>query len=329
MNPTSGNPFAGLREHTTLALPDGEGFEPAHHRWSRAEIDALTLASAARRPLLVRGEPGSGKSQLARAAAVVLGSMYPIVEVIHPRFEAMDLLYRFDVVARLADAQLRDEKKNKSLLDATNKRYVTPGSMWRALIAAKPGQPAPVLLIDEIDKADADVPNALLEVLGSRSFPVPVLKPPLRIAAAAGFDPLIVITTNEERELPAAFVRRCVVLNLNPPEEADALKGWFMERAQAQARFESIDPAVCEQAIEQVMADREVAYKDGFPRVGLAELIDLLAALAELTAALPLGERSSAQRRWLNQLSAYALVKHAGQDQRRAPQVAPAAVGQS
>lgn len=205
------NPFVALRSDTELALAESDRFARAGHLWSRPEIDALILAQAARRPLLVRGEAGSGKSQIARAAAQVLGSAEPLCEVIHSRFEALDLLYHVDVVERLADAQIAGQ------LDATNEKYVKRGRLWEAMDQAREGWGSPVLLIDEIDKADADVPNALLDVLGNRSFTVPPLAhlPPVR--AEGGRLPLIIITTNEERELPAAFVRRCVVLNLNPP----------------------------------------------------------------------------------------------------------------
>ena len=281
------------------------------------EIEALTLALAARRPLLVRGEAGSGKSQLARAAAKQLASGPPWVEVIHPRFEALDLLYRFDAVARLSDAQLRGAD-GQALLDLGNHKYLHQGALWRALLAAMPDAPLPVLLIDEIDKADADVPNALLDVLGNRSFEVPYLPEGERIVqGVGGAMPLIVITTNEERELPAAFVCRCVVLNLNPPEDETAFVDWLIRRGQAHARLADVHAKVARQAAAQVWADRQVAAGAGYPKVGLAEFIDLLSALDELTTNAPPAQRSRQQARWLQRLSAYALVKHAKQDQRR------------
>ncbi|MFM2330008.1 MAG: hypothetical protein RLZZ494_2111, partial [Pseudomonadota bacterium] len=83
------NPFPTLRPAATQTLPGNDHFEPSHHLWGREEIDALTLAFAARRPLLVRGEAGVGKSQIARAAAAVMYAGPPLVEVIHPRFEAL------------------------------------------------------------------------------------------------------------------------------------------------------------------------------------------------------------------------------------------------
>ena len=189
MSQTNPNPFVGLDANTPLSLAEGDRFAAAGHCWSQSEIDALILAHAARRPLLVRGEAGSGKSQIARAAAQSMGCVELLVEVIHPRFDALDLLYRLDAVERLADAQVQQ-------LDRSNERYVKPGRLWEAINLIRKDGTTPVLLIDEIDKADADVPNALLDVLGNRSFTVPHLNH-RTVRAEGGRLPLIIITTNE------------------------------------------------------------------------------------------------------------------------------------
>lgn len=309
------NPFIALQAQTAVKLESSDRFPAAGHYWSQPEIDALIFAFAARRPLLVRGEAGSGKSQIARAAARHLNGGEPWVEVIHPRFEALDLLYRVDVVERLADAQIQQ-------LDKTNKKYVKPGRLWQAVQCLQDHADAiPVLLIDEIDKADADLPNALLDVLGNRSFEVPPLAD-LTVRAPDRRWPLIVITTNEERELPPAFIRRCAVLNLNPPKADGAFKDWLIERGRVH-RHLAISDAAHLLAAEQVLADRHVAESAGYPKVGLAEYIDLLTALHELTQAIAdLQERGQSQIDWLQRLGAYALVKHAEQDQGRAPQIA-------
>jgi MoxR-like ATPase len=312
------NPFTAIPPGTAQPLPGNDHFEPSHHLWCREEIDALTLAFAARRPLLVRGEAGVGKSQIARAAAAVMHDAAPLVEVIHPRFEALDLLYRFDAVARLSDAQVKDAHGH-SLLDITNERYVEPGGLWQAFEQGKQRQQPQVLLIDEIDKADADLPNALLDVLGNRSFSVPHFKNEQRVQAQPEHMPLIVITTNEERELPAAFVRRCVVLNLAPPEDEAGFAQWLRQRAQVHQALAELDETVLRTAAAQVWKDRCEAEVAGFPKVGLAEYIDLLVALHELTAASPNEARTEQQLHWLQRLSAYALVKNAKQDQARAP----------
>lgn len=310
------NPFPALQPGSTATLSGNDHFESAHHLWSESEIHALTLAFAARRPLLVRGEAGVGKSQIARAAAQVLYDGQPLVEVIHPRFEALELLYRFDAIARLADAQLKDQR-GRARLDATNRRYVQRGMLWQAFDSATTGV-TPVLLIDEIDKADADLPNALLDVLGNRSFDVPHLNH--KRVRAEGRMPLIVITTNEERELPAAFVRRCVVLNLAPPEGETEFVAWLQERAKVHATLAELDAEVLAEAARQVLADRRAAAEAGFPKVGLAEYLDLLTALAELTQTEPAEQRVAQQKEWLQRLSAYALVKNAGQSQTRPAQ---------
>lgn len=258
----------------------------------------------------MRGEAGSGKSQIARAAAAVMGSGEPLCEVIHPRFEALDLLYRVDVVERLADAQIPGR------LDLTNEKYVKRGRLWEAIDQAREGRP--VLLIDEIDKADAEVPNALLDVLGNRSFTVPPLGH-LHVRAEGGRLPLIIITTNEERELPAAFVRRCVVLNLNPPGDDTGFLAWLCQRGRVHRHLD-----IAEEVRE--LAARQAAMAAGYPRVGLAEYIDLLTALDELTEADSPGGRAAEQTGWLQRLSAYALVKNAEQPQDRPP-VSPSAEG--
>lgn len=310
------NPFIDLSIESPTPLAQGDRFPAAGHHWIQAEKDALIFAFAARRPLLVRGEAGSGKSQIARAAAKHMKSGEPLVEVIHPRFEALDLLYRVDVVERLADAQIND-------LDKTNQRYVKRGKLWQALDRMNESQKnIPVLLIDEIDKADADLPNALLDVLGNRSFDVPPLDN-RTIHAPDHRWPLIIITTNEERELPPAFIRRCAVLNLNPPKDDNKFKDWLIERGRVHKHLKICSDAR-QTAAEQVLEDRKVADVAGYPKVGLAEYIDLLTALHELTHSIT-DEKACGQSQldWLKQLSAYALVKHAEQDQAR-PSVTPA-----
>lgn len=347
------NPFVELRPDTALELPATDRLAAAGHLWSQPEIDALIFAWAARRPLLVRGEAGSGKSQIARAAACALGQREPIIEVIHARFEALDLLYTVDLVERLADAQLKyfvppaaeyvefDKGTMGSMpgvsfaevgkrgakkwtaealvpqFDRSNEKYVKRGAMWRAFEGAIDGGYPPVLLIDEIDKADADVPNALLEVLGNRSFTVPPLNNKV-VSARTGGLPLVIITTNEERELPPAFVRRCAVLNLNPPKDDDLFIAWLVERGRVHQHLE-VDDTVRKQAAEQVLDDRKAAALNGYPPVGLAEYIDLLTAVDELTQSAAAEARAAEQAEWLTRLSAYALVKNAGQDQARAP----------
>lgn len=301
----SSNPFIQALANTSSLLPACDRFEAAYHRWSLRELDALALAYAARRPLLVRGEPGSGKSQLARAAAAVMRAAAPWVQVIHPRFEPRDLLYRYDTIRRLADANT----PGSSIDDV---RYVQPGVLWRAWADAAESRPA-VVLLDEIDKGDTDVPNSLLEVLGQRSFRVDEVPDMVTPALPPGTMPLVVITTNEERELPAAFVRRCVVLNLNPPEAEPELRQWLQDRVEAHiSTMPPLASEVVQLALSQVLADRRESVRLGYPKVGLAEALDLLTALAEITREVHDAQRKTVQEEWLGRISAYALVKHAG-----------------
>lgn len=187
------------------------------------------------------------------------------------------------------------------------------------------GAAIPVLLVDEMDKADADVPNALLEVLGNRSFSVPLLGRTVR--AEGGRMPLVIITTNEERELPAAFIRRCAVLNVSPPSHESptgesAFIDWLVIRGRVHRHLNIADEART-LAARQVLADRKAAVSAGYPKVGLAEYIDLLTALHELTAEIPSKRREEEQIGWLQRLGAYALVKNPEQSQDRQP-VSPA-----
>lgn len=190
---------------------------------------AVNIALATGRPLLLRGPSGSGKSSLARNAARVLGWRY-YEEVITSRTQARDLLWRFDTLRRLNDAQLtgRDIKADAE--------YVEPGVLWWAfdralakcrgsssttLPATDPGDgpdvDRAVVLLDEIDKADPDVPNNLLVPIGSLQFSFTDTGGQSVTVNGRKSPPLIFITTNDERELPNAFLRRCVILKLRAP----------------------------------------------------------------------------------------------------------------
>jgi MoxR-like ATPase len=178
---------------------------------------AVNVALATGRPLLVCGPPGSGKSSLAPNVARVKGWRY-LEQVISSTTQARDLLWTFDAVARLRDAQAR-EGEVKPLRD-----YIEPGVLWEAFDSRSAEtrgeetggeQSRAVVLLDEIDKADPDVPNNLLVPLGSWEFALP----DLGLTVHAVVPPLVVLTTNDERELSKPFVRRCVVLTLERPDE--------------------------------------------------------------------------------------------------------------
>ena len=296
----------------------------AVHRFDEESAWAVRAALAAQRPLLVRGEPGSGKSQLARAAAVALERLF-VAEVVHARSESQDLQWRFDALARLGDAQALGASRLSAArvrqrLDPGN--YLSPGALWWVFNwqtaqdqAKRGGRSAPpqppdgwspekgaVLLIDEIDKAEADLPNGLLETLGNGAFSVPWLSEPVRAAADAP-TPLVVITTNEERELPAAFIRRCLVLNLSLPTDEDAFIAYLIARGRL--HFATRCHAdVYRAAAEQLWQDRQTASGQGLQGPGQAEYLDLLRAVVTLAPSLV------EQPALLAKVSAFALRKH-------------------
>ncbi len=155
---------------------------------------AVNAAVLLRRPLLVKGEPGTGKTVLAHEIAKAVDA--PLIEWnVKSTTKAQQGLYEYDAVARLRDGQLGDERVH----DIAN--YIKKGKLWEAFTSEK----LPVLLIDEIDKADIEFPNDLLQELDRMSFDVYETRE--RIAAKER--PIVVITSNNEKELPDAFLRRC------------------------------------------------------------------------------------------------------------------------
>ena len=155
---------------------------------------AVNAAVTLRRPLLVKGEPGTGKTVLAHEIAQAIDA--PLIEWnIKSTTKAQQGLYEYDAVARLRDGQLGDERVH----DISN--YIKKGKLWEAFTSAQ----LPVLLIDEIDKADIEFPNDLLQELDRMSFDV--YETHERIEAEER--PIVVITSNNEKELPDAFLRRC------------------------------------------------------------------------------------------------------------------------
>ena len=155
---------------------------------------AVNAATTLRRPLLVKGEPGTGKTVLAQEIATALGA--PLIEWnIKSTTKAHQGLYEYDAVARLRDSQLGDERVH----DIGN--YIKKGKLWEAFTSPT----LPVLLIDEIDKADIEFPNDLLQELDRMEFYVYETHETVK----AKERPIIIITSNNEKELPDAFLRRC------------------------------------------------------------------------------------------------------------------------
>jgi MoxR-like ATPase len=162
-----------------------------------------------------------------------------------------------------------------------------------------------VLLIDEIDKADADLPNGLLETLGNGAFTVPYLDEPVGLHKHAP-PPLVVITTNEERELPGAFLRRCMVLHLDLPGEEKELLKWLSERGEIHFG-ETCSEEVRLEAAQLLWKDRQEALAHGLQAPGQAEYLDMLRAVGKL------GKTEKEQLIALKAIAEFALVKHPGE----------------
>jgi MoxR-like ATPase len=267
-DPRNEQPYAKHPEHVRYRYVD--------RRLPMAVNAALTTS----RPLLLRGEPGSGKSTLAADVALWLGWRY-FEHVISSRMIANDLLWRFDAIKRLSDAQSRGKAKSAAA-------YIKAQPLWQTLRpesaakyrgdddASEPDDASrgAVLLLDEIDKADPDLPNDLLVVLGKGEFVVSDVAAGLELGALRKHR-LIVITTNGERELPPAFLRRCVCLRLETPQAAE-LKQIAISHMPKLATSPHLDGWIA-----RMFAIRDACKSDQH-KPGTAEILDAIRACDEL-----------------------------------------------
>jgi MoxR-like ATPase len=274
-------------------------------------ILALNVAMATNRPLLISGEPGSGKSTLARNAAAVLDRWY-YKETITSRTRASDLLWTFDALRRLSDASTPGQR-------LPDKRYyVEPGTHWWAFDPESARQSGTegeipkqqqaresgeqrgrgsddraIVLLDEIDKSDPDVPNDLLEPFDLKQFTVRETNDNV----AAKREVLLILTTNGERELPPAFLRRCVTLTLDAPDE-----DWFVRVANQ--RYGENGASLHREVAAEVMKLRKLAARAGLREPSTGEYLDALQACRDL-------EISPKSEAWSG-VAQSALLKHAG-----------------
>lgn len=323
-----------ITEDFEIELPPTGSWPESKHRFDEKSVLAVNAAIASGRPLLLRGEPGIGKSQLARAVAAAHKVPF-LYTVLDERSERDDLFYHYDAIARLAEAQVagllaqEEETKTSWREHLAERNFIRPGVLWWAFNWKDASDQAerfaqatkrkiatwdagdwtpkskslcgPVVLVDEIDKTDPSVPNGLLEGLGNQGFQTDQLGEAVCLPKGAK-PPLILITTNEERELPAAFLRRCLVLRMVFPEN-DQAEEFLRTRARVHFSEKQISDEVCNLVAAQLLLDREQARKKAMPEPGAAEYLDLLRILAKT-------KGNKAQKEAYKHLSEFTFRKH-------------------
>jgi len=242
---------------------------PSGYVYTEAIALAVNVAFVTDRVLLVRGEPGTGKSTLAEDIASRLGFSFH-AQTVTSRTEARDLLWSFDNVQRLNDAYARSV--DPSIKERPITDYLTKGVLWKAFESDARGA---VALLDEIDKADPDVPNDLLVPLDRHVFRVDALDRDIMLHD--GRKVLVVVTTNGERDLPQAFLRRCITIELARPTDPERLTAL----ARAHFRGEHVESSVAD-VIRLYGEYSEAAAKQGLRAPATAEFLDAVRVLVDL-----------------------------------------------
>ena len=223
---------------------------------SKPLMEIVNVAIALGKPLVIKGEPGTGKTLLAHSIAEALNKKLLIWNV-KSTTKAKDGLYVYDTVQRLNDARFKD----KDISDI--RQYIKLGKLGQAFKSDE----KLVLLIDEIDKADVEFPNDLLNELDEMTFHIPELDEEV----AATHRPIVIVTSNSEKELPDAFLRRCIFHYIEFPDEE------MMERI-VKVHYPDIEMKLVREAIKRFYWIREV---DGLrKKPSTSELLDWIKALA-------------------------------------------------
>lgn len=237
-------------------MAEGKRFQSTDSYVATDELKmAMNAAITLERPLLVKGEPGTGKTLLAEEVAKSLGA--PLFQWhIKSTSKAQQGLYEYDAVSRLRDSQLGDDRVH----DIAN--YIVRGPLWDAFESEE----RPVLLIDEIDKADIEFPNDLLRELDRMEFHVYETQQTVR----AKHRPIIIITSNNEKELPDAFLRRCFFHYIRFPDKETMAEI-------VQVHFPDLKKDLVREALEAFFELREVPGLKKKPST--SELLDWLKLL--------------------------------------------------